>query len=388
MPPKHFRHALPRARFPRRRRVLVGIAAFVTLPLALSLAISARASETFRPDGAIAPVGAAAAAPVQSAQSPAADPAATTTAGCTMSAILVPSCGAWWGVSPGGSGTASTEVAEFERLTGERTDIFHGYHQFGDMFPSASERDLARSPQGKRLLLFSLMPTSGGRTWAQVASGAQDAYLAQLASYIKTNFPEKFFITLHHEPENDVIPRAGSGMQATDFRDMFRHVVTKMKSLGVNNVVWVVTYQGVQSYKLDSWWPSLYPGDDVVDWIAWDIYSCVAPAPGQPCIDFSQMMNRRYSNQTPWVGMYNWATANHPGKPLMIPEFGVYDVGGTRKATVLTSIGQQVNQFPAIKAIVYWNSGTGKKSMIQYGQGAVAAARWSATQPWTRQSVG
>ncbi|MEO7060642.1 MAG: hypothetical protein ABI083_13050, partial [Lapillicoccus sp.] len=101
----------------------------------------------------------------------------------------------------------------------------------------------------------------------------------------------------------------------------------------------------------------------------------------------AKMMNRRYSDRTPWLGMYNWATTNHPDKPIMIAEIGVYDVGGYTKASVLRSIGTQVAQFPAVKAVLYWNSGTTKHAQITVGLGAAAAAAASAQNPWFDQTV-
>lgn len=316
---------------------------------------------------------------------PASAGSASSASGCTVSPILVPSCGAWWGVSPAGSDPASG-VAEFERLTGARTDIYHGYHSIGEMFPTPKEIALARDPTGRRLLLLSLFMASGGETWKAVANGSEDAYLTGLATYIKANYRDKFFFTIHHEPENDVIPTAGSGMEATDFHTMFRHVVTFMKSHGVGNAVWVVNFQGTQKFKLEPWWPQMYPGDDVVDWVGWDSYSCVAVGPGTPCPDFSQIMNRRFSPTSPWLGMYHWASTNHPSKPIFICEVGVENPGDTRKATVLRTIGAQISSFPQIKAIAYWNSGDSSAARITYGPGAVAAAAATAQNTWFRQS--
>ncbi|MEP6800028.1 MAG: glycosyl hydrolase [Lapillicoccus sp.] len=306
----------------------------------------------------------------------------------TVSAKLVPSCGAWWGVSPGGSGSIKTAVASFENQTGARTDVYHGYHRLGDLFPTNDEIALARDPQGHRYLLLSLLTSNRSTTWRDVANGKMDGYLDQLATRIKTTYREPFFLTLHHEPENDVIPAAGSGMQATDFAAMFRHVVTRIRDTDkVGNVVWVINYQGTQKFKTESWWPSMYPGDDVVDWIGWDSYSCVKPAPGQPCNDFAQMMNRRFSDTSPWLGMYSWAHTHHPTKPIFVCELGVYDVGGTRKADALRTVAAQISRFPQVKAVSYWNSGTTRKAQVDIGQGALAASATMAQSPWFAQSV-
>ena len=43
-----------------------------------------------------------------------------------------------------------------------------------------------------------------GTTWAKVAAGGQDARIDKWAAYVKANYDQKFFLALHHEPENDV----------------------------------------------------------------------------------------------------------------------------------------------------------------------------------------
>src|ERR1700733_1132306 len=49
---------------------------------------------------------------------------------CTVSAKLVPSCGAWWGVTPviGARQDPAVAVHDFEGKTGRSVDIYHGYH--------------------------------------------------------------------------------------------------------------------------------------------------------------------------------------------------------------------------------------------------------------------
>ncbi|GGL35101.1 hypothetical protein H9L10_01400 [Phycicoccus endophyticus] len=298
-----------------------------------------------------------------------------------MSATLVPSCGAWWGVS---TPTGTDGVAAFERMTGARTDIYHGYHRIGQMFPTSSEIALANDPTGHRYLLLSLMPTTR-HTWAQVAAGAEDAYLNRLARHIRSTYNKPFFLTIHHEPENDVVARAGSGMQAKDFRAMFRHVVHRLRNRGVDNAVFVVNFQGTQKFHLEKWWPTMYPGDDVVDWIAWDSYSCVKPKNG-PCRDFAGMMNVRFSKRSPWPGMYNYMSSHHGNKPFMVAEFGVYNTHDKRKAAVIRSALSQASSFPKVKAIAYWNSGTRRLARVTPGStAATALSRWASSSLFRQQ---
>ena len=108
-----------------------------------------------------------------------------------------------------------------------------------------------------------------------------------------------------------------------------------------------------------NWFRDLYPGDEYVDWIGWHPYSTTLPA-GQ---DFTGLMNSRYGATDPsYPGMYNHLTRRHPGKPLMLSEFGVFhdptDPAAvlTRKAAFYDSVAQQLPQFPAMKAIVNFDT--------------------------------
>ena len=79
-----------------------------------------------------------------------------------------------------------------------------------------------------------------------------------------------------HEPEDNAGPcqpgavddaKADMG-SAEDFRAAFRHVVERVRPVAPN-VVWVFSVMGHDPAA--SW--AFYPGDDVVDWVAWDPYN-------------------------------------------------------------------------------------------------------------------
>ena len=55
-----------------------------------------------------------------------------------------------------------------------------------------------------------------------------DAYLDELAEYIAANYTEKFFLTIHHEPENDAGP---VGMRPADYVAMQRRSIRMAERL-------------------------------------------------------------------------------------------------------------------------------------------------------------
>ncbi|MDW3214192.1 MAG: hypothetical protein R8G01_09365 [Ilumatobacteraceae bacterium] len=137
-----------------------------------------------------------------------------------------------------------------------------------------------------------------------------------------------------------------AGMTADDYVDMYRHVVGKLRSAGVNNVVYVMNYMG-----FERWAPivdALYPGDDVVDWIAYDPYAF------ERHTTFAHMLND--PNDAGWPGFYEWATAKMPGTPIMLAEWGFDLATNSRAADIVREAPDTLRtQFPAIKALVYWN---------------------------------
>jgi len=135
-------------------------------------------------------------------------------------------------------------------------------------------------------------------------------------------------------------------MNTDDYAAMYRYVVGRLRFLGVDNAVFVMTYMG-----FERWAPivdALYPGDDVVDWIAYDPYGRLDDTA------FADILNR--PNQQGWPGFYSWATAKAPGKPMMLAEWGFDLADNVEAAKLLENAASTLaTDFSEIKAVVYWN---------------------------------
>ncbi|MEV4640883.1 DNRLRE domain-containing protein, partial [Actinoplanes sp. NPDC049548] len=172
-------------------------------------------------------------------------PAAPAAGDCVTDKLLVPSCGVLWGAAAGGFTDAPRDAAlkDWEKLSGRTASIFHTYHKGDEPFPTKSEMAMARDSEHPRVLLMN-WKIAYGSTWAKVAKGEQDARIDRFAARIKSSFPEKFFLVLNHEPENDVIAKAGSGWEAKDFAAMYRHTIERLRAKGVDNAINVMAYMG------------------------------------------------------------------------------------------------------------------------------------------------
>jgi hypothetical protein len=269
---------------------------------------------------------------------------------CTVSDLLVPSCGAWLGASTAASSGQknsadyATGLDQYEAIAGNVPDILHFYKSGAAKFPNAAEIAMANRPGKQRsLLLYNWKPTSG--PWSDVAKGSADSAIATVAASLKA-YPHKLFLTIWHEPENDV---GAAGRSEADYVSMYRYVVTKLRSLGVTNAVFVMNYMGFSGWSgmVDPLWP----GNDVVDWIAYDPYGFKSHH------DFGEFLDTASKS---WPGFYSWATAKAPGKPIMLAEWG-FDLRETTAAPQILDGAVPIIQsrFPMLKALVYWNDDNG-----------------------------
>jgi beta-mannanase len=282
--------------------------------------------------------------------------APATKAACVTNAKLVPSCNVLWGAAAGGFTKAprDQELRTWENLSGRTSTIFHTYHKGDEKFPTDAEIKMTEDPAHPRVLLMNWR-VDYGSTWANVAAGKLDKRIDTFAKRVKSAYAsKKFFLVLNHEPEDDVRPSKGSGMTAKDFRASFRHVVQRLRAEGVTNMVSVVAYMGNEKWMAQSWWKDLYPGDDVVDWMGLDSYVSAEQNYYHHGM-FGDLLDRRAPGGT---GFYDWATHTHPGKPMMIAEWGVYHrLGHTvDKSAQFNSVLPELAKRPAIKAIVYFDT--------------------------------
>ncbi len=333
--------------------------------------------------------------PTATTASPSPTPTSTTTSpapvtpACAVSAKLVPSCGAWFGVGavPLNGETFDQALVDFETAAQRPMDIAHYYTKGQNyVWPTKGMMLRATEPGKNRILFVNWRPD--GLTWAQVADGAADAYLVKLAAHIKATHPRPFFLSLNAEMEDEVNETAGSGQTAADFRDYYRHVILKLRAEGATNVVSTVVYLGAPHWGDKPWFETLYPGNDVVDWVGQDPYAF-----GKPPIwlsDYATLVNRIQNPVgSTWPGFYEWA--KRKGKPQMLAEWGVHESPEypTYKTSFWPQAQVQMKNFPEIKALVYWNSPEHPVvgvTRVDSSAGSLANFRIFAADPYLNQA--
>ncbi|HEX2297749.1 MAG TPA: glycosyl hydrolase, partial [Pseudonocardiaceae bacterium] len=234
-------------------------------------------------------------------------PSGGRTGPCRTGVKLVPSCGILWGVAPGAftDQRGRPALASFEQKTQRHQDIYHAYHRgTKQLLPTREEIAIAREKGRERILFLNWKPV--GASWAEIAKGDRktDAFLDRLARHINENFPEDFFFTVHHEAEDNVKEKPGSGYTAKDYAAMYRYVVERLRAHGVDNLVTVLVHMAYVPHTSQHWFHDMYPGDDVIDWIGFDTYAYSEPGYGHG--DFAELVNRTSGGRKRWPGFYNW----------------------------------------------------------------------------------
>jgi hypothetical protein len=333
---------------PRRSTTISLTALLASLSLGAAVATAGAALADSRPSRVDA------AAATHSAHSTTAQTPASHAKRCPLNALLVPKCGVLFGayVKPQGSQSSEQAFTSLQHRTGSHLRVLHFYHGGTQLFPSRWE--MSQSRHGHRLLLNWKPET--GHTWAQVASGASDSYIKREAAYLRQNYSrKKFFLVIHHEPEEEVRDSSGSGYTASDYAAMFRHVENVLKANGVRNAVYVMCYMGAEVHTVKSWYSDLWPGNAYVDWIAFDRYSAppMTPASG----NFKTLVNRHYGHGS-FHGAYRWARSNYPHKPVMLAEWGASESASDPgwKARMFGTVTPNLRSMPNLKLISYFDS--------------------------------
>ena len=301
---------------------------------------------------------------------------------CTVSAILVPQCGAWWGMyvpaSPGGAGLGPA-VARQETWLGRPLDVVERYHDMSTgqngTFPNPAERDLGRG----HLLLFSWAPmvwsTGTEYRWSTVASGSLDRSVIIPEAERLRAFRHTVFLTFGAEADAS-IPGRGSAAQ---FAAAWRHVHDVFSRLGVHNVVWVWTTTGYLARA--GVIAAAYPGSAYVDWIGYDPYNYFT-CHHSPWQSFAQTVGP----------FYRWIAAQGFGdKPVMLAEYGTAADPGQpgREAAWYRGIVPALRALPRIKALVLWNSATSRCDVRLSAAPAAAGAayRQAGLSPYLMQAA-
>ena len=268
-------------------------------------------------------------------------------------AKLVPSCGVLWGVA---TSPASPEtVAELDRLVGRPFDLVYDYDDIVSDIPTPTE--LEEIHQG-RILHIAVASRIYGEpqtavTYADIAAGRYDAQLKQQAAGI-ASLDVPVFVTFEQEANQH--SKLGPRGTAAQFRSAWRHVHDVYVSNGATNAVWVWVMTGAAENLHRA--GELWPGNDDVDWISWNVYN-------QSGCETGTIDPALYESfETGFTPFYHWLHARGPAlgidpdKPVMVSETGsvLYAGDAEKTAAWYADIPSVLSKYPQVKAVQLWDS--------------------------------
>ncbi len=283
---------------------------------------------------------------------------------CPVSPILVPSCGAYWGIYSRrfGNHDVATSVTTWESMLGRRFDIVLMYYDFSNRlgpgrFPDQQMTQLSQD----RIPLYDWETRDYVKgtnlRWADVAAGKYDASVVIPQAQRLKAYGKPVMLGIDHEMDISY-PQHGS---PAEYRAMYRHIHDVFAAQGVGNVVWVWTVTGWIGNRSDLV-KSFYPGNDLVDWIGYDPYN------------FNRCHNSGWRTFEQTIsGFYRWSDANGLGsKPLLLQEYGLTPDPANVAASQqwYRDIPSVLKRYPRLKALVRWDSDTSSCTLrIDAGQG-------------------
>ena len=295
--------------------------------------------------------------------------------GCTVSPLLVNSCRPWLGANAGGYPGVPTpidaQIAAHESRIGRSVDVAHTYHQPGQNSLNAADLALVNRPG--TLLYTSWKPAP---VWSDAdgSDPAVNSTIDQMAASIRAVSPKKIFLTVYHEPQNDVsggaagcptdLAYVGTSGTPADYRAMWRNVRDRFDALGVDNVVWAVNFM---SYSvLDCMTQEMWPGNDLVDWVMWDFY-------GTPTVTFDAGVSAFYNKLLSW----NDADHDYASKPWGLAEWNIKSSYTQAQATRFYDDARAAvagNTYPQLKLFMVFDNANGKNTRVGYDSGGLVDA--------------
>lgn len=249
------------------------------------------------------------------------DPWMDTHGGCPVTEIGVCECRAWLGARASNYPSVTDEFAAqheaHEARIGRKLDLVHSFHRVGALpIAGAGEKKLAI--RADTIMVSNWKPvTSWG--YANGADKTVNAWIDKAAATLKELAPVKVFLTVHHEPENDV----GKFGTPDEYRAMWALVRERFEAAGVDNVVFVMAYMNYPRWN--ELVPELYPGDDVVDWVMFNGYGSKArPSYRDNVKGFLHVLEGVGDAMSKPLGVIEWG---------MSAKYGLPSLGYIRQAT-------------------------------------------------------
>jgi beta-mannanase len=247
-------------------------------------------------------------------------------------------------------------VDEYERASNSKLAIVHWYAQWGGWLSEFRRADLEAVAARGSLPMITWEPWAGASDsdWAlqtSILSGRNDAYIESWARGLAA-YRERVLLRFAHEMHDQTYPWAVgvNGNTAADYIASWSHVRDIFRREGATNVEWVWNPNIIGDADRDTHmaaYASLYPGDENVDWVGLDVFNT------GPGIDWGAPYWRSFTDvlSAPYAAITAVST-----KPLLLPEVGCVETGGSKAAWLREALSEPVaERFPRLRAVVWFD---------------------------------
>ena len=263
-----------------------------------------------------------------------------------------PEAGLDWGLFYPSAPEQYTEgFRALEEGVGHKFELLLRYSDFGVPVRELAPAFENAAAEGRtlELTLQTLPKAEGGVMLLDVLNGWYDPYLAEYAQAVAA-YGRPVLFRLCNEMNGDWCSYCASlyGRDAELYVKFYRHVYRIFEENGaLANTIWVWN-PNERSYPDYGWNHALcyYPGDEYVDVVGLTGYNngTYYASYGERWRSFGEIYD----------GLYAEYTAQFR-QPLMITEFACSDYGGDKSAWVAGMLSH-IEDFPAIKAAIWWNN--------------------------------
>jgi glycosyl hydrolase family 26 len=271
---------------------------------------------------------------------------------------------------------------ENDRATGGRLDIVHWYALWGGWKRDFNRDDLERVRVRGSLPMITWEPWAGrddDPNWtirAAILSGANDEYIESWARGL-AEYGQPLLLRFAHEMHERPYPWAVgvNGNTADDYVQAWRHVRTIFDRYPTSNVQWVWNPNAFGEWTASDYEPmyrSLYPGDELVDWLGIDVYNT------GPGLDWGAPYWRSFRSvlAEPYEALTRISS-----KPILLPEVGCAELGGSKAAWIHEAVASDLPvAFPRVVGLVWFDVMKEERWALGSSSQALEAWRTAASQ--------
>ncbi|WP_017571308.1 glycoside hydrolase family 26 protein [Nocardiopsis halotolerans] len=267
---------------------------------------------------------------------------------CTVSEILEPSCGVWWGASP-----YRNRIEPLEEAVDRRMDIVYTWRGIDQAhIPNERERSLIAEGRFVHTNIEARRFERPGHPPVSYRSIIEGGFDESLRSQARTiaELEVPYFLTFDHEA--DANKRYDKRGTPEEFVRAWRHIVDLYREEGADNAIWVWNVTGWKG-NFDRL-PGLWPGNDHVDWISWEAYNMTG-------CDFQPHWDEVYSFEEVMRPAYEWFQNEgpkhgiDPDKPVMIGEMGTTRIGPRETLEWYAEIPDVLRRYERVRAVKVWD---------------------------------